>query len=244
MRRSGHATFGARFVAGAIIAVLAACTDRQSSPASQSAAPAPAGPQVAASNDTPAAPGSDARSAAPQTALPPSRPMPPDAHPLACGLAGFERNITREKLVAVFGANNVSDMRNEEEGFGSIVLFAHDPRRELEIRFAPAPAGGDGRIAESVEVSGPDSTWVLNGQFRMGDSLETAEQYNGQTFTLFGLVSNSWQGGAMEKPDCAYWVNFSEPGPATDAREYRSDDPALRARRLSIVRFGFSWIDN
>jgi len=241
MRQSSHATSGARFAAGAIMAVLAACTDRQPSPASQSSSPAPAGPQVAASNETSAAPGSDAP---PRAALPLSRPLPPDARPLACGLGGFERDITRDKLVAVFGANNVSDMRNEEEGFGSIVLFAHDPRRALEIRFAPAPAGDQGRIPESVEVSDPDSIWVLNGRLRIGDSLETAEQYNGGTFALFGSVSTSWQGGAMDNPDCAYWVNLSEPGPAIDARDYRSDDPALRARRPSIVRFGFTWIAN
>ncbi|MDX1584830.1 MAG: hypothetical protein R3338_14625, partial [Thermoanaerobaculia bacterium] len=113
-------------------------------------------------------------------------------------------STTRSELVDRFGPANVTDEEigvGEGETVDGTAIFPEDASRRIEIVWHDPDRKN--RIA-SIRVQEP-SVWRLGG-LTTGLDLETTEQLNGRSFSLYGFewdyagTISSWNGGAFDAP--------------------------------------------
>jgi hypothetical protein len=145
---------------------------------------------------------------------------------IACG-GPFAKDSSRAKLVASFGAANVTDQEVDgAEGSTELatVLFAKDPTRRVEVAWNDANSRA--RPA-SVSVKAP-SAWTGPEGIRVGMALADVAQLNGAPISINGFEWD-YGGYAMDlkgklaklSGGCSVMLRFS-PGVDISGKSFRS----------------------
>lgn len=174
----------------------------------------------------------------------PSAPDTPDMSIVLGQRVGpMDASTTREKLVALFGADNLADTdypMGEGETVPGTIIFP-GTSREATVLWMQGQAG---EKIDRVVISGEE--WLLPDGIRHGDELEAVEEINGGPFMLYGFGWDYggvgyFKGGALDRKVQIWFRPSLEEGPAYQAvlgdSLFNSTDPAMRAvdPRVAVV---------
>lgn len=132
---------------------------------------------------------------------------------------------TRSDLVKYFGAANVKNAsiyRGEGQSVPGTVVYDKDPKRRMEITWAPNKRVGD------ITISGSSSVWHTQSGIGLGTSLAELQRLNGKPFKFSGFDWDlggriqSWQGGKLEKELKKVWPTLA-PGEKDNTAEISGD---------------------
>lgn len=132
---------------------------------------------------------------------------------------------TRTDLVKYFGVANVKNAtvyRGEGQSVPGTVVFDKDPKRRMEITWAPNKRVGD------VTIGGSSSVWHTQSGIRLGTSLAELQRLNGKPFKFSGFEWDlggriqSWQGGKLEAELKKVWPTLAA-GEKDDTSEINGD---------------------
>jgi hypothetical protein len=183
-----------------------------------------------------------------QPAPRPSRPAEP-AHAVACS-GSFAKDSGHLKLAQAFGPQNMdyTDVEGEEGAtLKASVIFPKDPKRRLEVMWDDETRRTGTRL---IVISG-QSTWTAPKGLHLGLPIAALEKVNGKPFKLMGFNKDGeapvsdWNGGSLAAGlgDCQLGLRFkADSRVSADARaavtgeqDFMSNDPALRAVRLTLA---------
>lgn len=166
----------------------------------------------------------------------PSAPDTPDMSIVLGQRVGpMDASTTREKLVALYGADNLADTdypMGEGETVPGTIIFP-GTSREATVLWMQGQAG---EKIDRVVISGEE--WLLPDGICHGDELEAVEEINGGPFMLYGFGWDYggvgyFKGGALGRKVQIWFRPSLEEGPAYQAvlgdSLFNSTDPAMRA---------------
>ena len=150
----------------------------------------------------------------------PSAPEPPDLQIVLGQRVGpIDASTTREKLEALYGADNLADTDypiGEGETVPGTIIFP-GTSREATVLWMDGEAG---RKIDRVVISGEE--WLLPDGIRHGDELAAVEEINGGPFMLYGFGWDYggvgyFKGGALDRKVQIWFRPSLEEGPAYQA---------------------------
>ena len=166
-------------------------------------------------------------------------PSAPDTHDLKIVLGQrvgpVDAATTREKLVALYGADNLADTDypiGEGETVPGTIIFP-GTSREATVLWMDGAAG---QTIDRVVISGEE--WLLPDGIRHGDELDAVEEINGAPFMLYGFGwdyggGGYFKGGALDRKVQIWFRPSLEEGPAYQAvlgdTLFNSAEAAMRA---------------
>ena len=166
----------------------------------------------------------------------PSAPDTPDMSIVLGQRVGpMDASITREKLVALYGADNLADTDypiGEGETVPGTIIFP-GTSREATVLWMQGQAG---QKIDRVVISGEE--WLLPDGIRHGDELEAVEEINGGPFMIYGFGWDYggvgyFKGGALDRKVQIWFRPSDEESPEYQAvlgdSLFNSTDPAMRA---------------
>jgi hypothetical protein len=166
----------------------------------------------------------------------PSAPEAPDLKIVLGQRVGpIDASTTREKLVALYGADNLSDTDypiGEGETVPGTIIFP-GTSREATVLWMDGAAG---QTIDRVVISGEE--WLLPDGIRHGDELDAVEEINGAPFMLYGFGWDYggvgyFKGGALDRKVQIWFRPSLEEGPAYQAvlgdTLFNSAEAAMRA---------------
>ena len=166
----------------------------------------------------------------------PSAPQTPDLNIVLGQRVGpIDASTTREKLVALYGADNLADTEypiGEGETVRGTIIFPATSR-EATVLWMQGQAG---QKIDRVVISGEE--WLLPDGIRHGDELEAVEEINGGPFMIYGFGWDYggvgyFKGGALDRKVQIWFRPSDEEGPEYQAvlgdSLFNSTDPAMRA---------------
>jgi len=166
----------------------------------------------------------------------PSAPEAPDLKiVLGQHVGPIDASTTREKLVALYGADNLSDTDypiGEGETVPGTIIFP-GTSREATVLWMDGAAG---QTIDRVVISGEE--WLLPDGIRHGDELDAVEEINGAPFMLYGFGWDYggvgyFKGGALDRKVQIWFRPSLEEGPAYQAvlgdTLFNSAEAAMRA---------------
>jgi hypothetical protein len=142
---------------------------------------------------------------------------------------------TREQLVEIYGADNLSDTDypiGEGETVPGTIIFPGTPR-EATVVWLPGQAG---QKIDRVVITGEE--WLLPDGIRHGAALPAVERINGGPFMIYGFGWDYggvgyFKGGALDRKVQIWFRPSVEAGPAYQAvlgdSLFNSSDEAMRA---------------
>jgi hypothetical protein len=205
---------------------------------------------AAVAEPTNGAPGAAHPAAHAVAAAHPAAPKMPSAtaHVVACS-GIFAKDSNHLRLSMTFDYKNVSFGDVDADGGSKVkasIVFPNDPKRRLEVWWSN-PAERTGTYL--IDIKGK-STWAAPGGMRLGLNLAQLEKLNHKPFKLKGFdksgvaTVSDWDGGELAAlpGGCKSGVNLvADSKAAADAiaalsadKEYSSDDPAVRAVKLTV----------
>ena len=150
----------------------------------------------------------------------PSAPQTPDLNIVLGQRVGpIDASTTREKLVALYGADNLADTDypiGEGETVPGTIIFP-GTSREATVLWMDGAAG---QTIDRVVISGAE--WLLPDGIRHGDELAAVEEINGAPFMLYGFGWDYggigyFKGGALDRKVQIWFRPSLEEGPAYQA---------------------------
>lgn len=166
----------------------------------------------------------------------PSAPDTPDMSIVLGQRVGpMDADTTREKLVALYGADNLADTDypiGEDETVPGTIIFPGTSREATALWMQ----GQAGQKMDRVVISGEE--WLLPNGIRHGDELEAVEEINGGPFMIYGFGWDYggvgyFKGGALDRKVQIWFRPSDEESPEYQAvlgdSLFNSTDPAMRA---------------
>jgi len=205
---------------------------------------------------SPPAPAAPATAPQPLAALAPSPII--ETPVLSCDAAStLEAGVTKESLIATFGAENVSEENVQwvDSETPAIVLFASDPEMRVELLWLDKTSGGP----RAIQTYGTKWTGPLG--LHVKASMAEVEAANGAPVSLMGFSNhnageaNDFHGGKLGDGDigCSVTLAFSMgegiTGEAMQAvnddpeKVYRSDSAEMRAAKPFLDTIVLSYSD-
>jgi len=165
---------------------------------------------------------------------PPAADTPDMSIVLGERVGGIKPETTRDQLVQIYGADNLSDTDypiGEGETVPGTIIFP-GTSREATVLWMPGQAG---QKIDRVVLTGEE--WLLPDGIRHGDELEAVEAINGAPFMIYGFGWDYggvgyFKGGKLDRKVQIWFRPSVEEGPDYQAvlgdSLFNSTDAAMR----------------